>query len=308
MRRWATAIHAAVPEAVVVIPTSAEAAAVELADAQAAIGTLPPELLLSAEALQWLQAPLAAPPAGYFYPALVDHPVVVTNLRAVYTEHVAIHAVALLLALARGLPRFFDLQRQHLWVQDRNAASVVYLPEATVLIVGLGGVGLEIARLCKAFGMRVLGTDARRSGPIADVDEVHVPGDLDDLLPEADFVVLGVPHTPETEGLMNRTRLQRMRRSGFLINIGRGVTLRLDDLVSALDAGEIAGAALDVFEEEPLPAAHPLWSMPNVVITPHVAVTGPYTDDRREEIVVENAARFARNEPLINVVDKSQWL
>jgi phosphoglycerate dehydrogenase-like enzyme len=130
---------------------------------------------------------------------------------------------------------------------------------------------------------------------------------MDELLPRADFVILTVPHTPATEGFMHRARFQRMKRGAFFINIGRGMTTKLDDLVAALNAGEIAGAALDVFEQEPLPAEHPLWTMPNVLITPHMAGWGPYLDDRRYQIVLDNCRAFLGNKPLRNVVDKAAW-
>ena len=136
---------------------------------------------------------------------------------------------------------------------------------------------------------------------------MHGPAELDALLPRADFVIMTVPHTPATEGLMDRARLRRMKRTAFLINIGRGMTVRLDDLVAALQAGEIAGAGLDVFEIEPLPAGHPLWTAPNVLITPHTAGYGPYLDDRRLDILLDNCRRFASGEPLRNVVDKASW-
>ena len=133
------------------------------------------------------------------------------------------------------------------------------------------------------------------------------PDALDALLPLADFVVLTVPHTPATEGFMHRGRFQRMKRAAFFINIGRGRTTRLDDLVEALRAGEIAGAALDVFEQEPLPADHPLWTLPGVLLTPHVAGHGPYLDERRFAILADNARRFVAGTALCNVVDKSSW-
>ncbi len=184
---------------------------------------------------------------------------------------------------------------------------MIHLPGATALIVGLGGIGAEAARLAAAFGMRVVGTDARRREAPPGVAELHPPDALDALLPRADFVILTVPHTPETEGLMHRARFQRMKRSAFFVNIGRGMTTRLDDLVGALRAREIAGAALDVFEEEPLPAAHPLWTMPGVLITPHTAGYGPHLDERRFEILLDNCRRFVAGAPLRNVVDKKHW-
>ena len=131
-----------------------------------------------------------------------------------------------------------------------------------MLLVGVGGIGSEVARLAAAFGMRVLAVDERRRDAPPGVAELHRADELDALLPLADFVVLTVPHTPETEGFMNRARFQEMKKTAFFISIGRGLTTRLDDLAAAIEAGEIAGAGLDVFEMEPLPADHPLWTLP----------------------------------------------
>src|SRR5438552_3267988 len=175
------------------------------------------------------------------------------------------------------------------------------------LEVVVGGIGAEAARLAAAFGMKVLGVDARRKDVPPGVAELHPPEALDTLLPRADFVILTVPHTPATEGFMNRARFSKMKRSAFFINIGRGKTTRLDDLGAALRAGEIAGAGLDVFEQEPLPADHPLWSTPGVLITPHTAGFGPYLDERRFEILLDNCRRFTAGQPLRNVVDKPAW-
>jgi phosphoglycerate dehydrogenase-like enzyme len=155
--------------------------------------------------------------------------------------------------------------------------------------------------------MRVIGVDARRREAPPGVAELYGQEALDSLLPRADFVILTVPHTPATEGFMNRARFRLMKRSAFFINIGRGMTTRLDDLAAALEAGEIAGAGLDVFEQEPLPADHPLWTMPGVLITPHTAGFGPYLDARRYDILLDNSRRFLAGQPLRNVVDKSSW-
>ena len=152
--------------------------------------------------------------------------------------------------------------------------------------------------------MTVLATDARRTAAPDGVTELHPPDALDDLLPRADFVILTVPHTPATEGFFNRALFQRMKRTAFFINIGRGMTTKLDDLVAALQGGEIAGAALDVYEQEPLPSEHPLWTMPNVLLTPHMAGHGPYLDDRRFEIIADNCRAFAAGHQLRNPVDE----
>jgi phosphoglycerate dehydrogenase-like enzyme len=288
-------------------PETLDEAKRAIRDAEAAFGTLPPEVLAEARRLRWLQAPNAAPPAGFYYPELIAHPVEVTNFREIFNDHIGAHIMAFVLAFARGFHYYLPQQLRAEWKPRPHDTGVVHLPESTALILGVGGIGSEAARLCSAFGMHVVGIDARRTSAPPGVAELHPPEALDDELPRADFVIMTIPHTPATDGLMHRERMRRMKRSAFLINIGRGKTLRLDDLVAALEAGEIAGAGLDVFEIEPLPAGHPLWRTPNVLITPHMAGYGPYLDDRRLDIILDNCRRFAVGEPLRNRVDKAAW-
>jgi phosphoglycerate dehydrogenase-like enzyme len=184
----------------------------------------------------------------------------------------------------------------------------LYLPESTALILGVGGIGGETARLCADFGITVLGVDARLTEPPPGVSELHGPEALDGLLPRADFVIVTVPETPSTQGMIAADQLRAMKPSAYLINIGRGATVKLDDLDAALRSGEIAGAALDVFETEPLPPGHPLWTAPGMLITPHVAAaSGSNLDQRREELFMDNCVRFNEGRPLRNVVDKANW-
>ncbi len=306
-RRWAKALAEQVPEARVVVAEDGETAAREITDAEAAFGWLTDDLLAKAQRIRWLQAPQAAPAAGYYYPALIEHDLSVTNFREIFNDHISAHILSFVLAFARGLHVYLPQQLRREWKKPADNQGVVHLPEATALIVGVGGIGAETAHLLSALGVTVLATDARQATAPAGVAELHRPEALDDLLPRADFVILTVPHTPATEGFFNRARFQRMKKSAFFINIGRGMTTRLDDLVAALNAGEIAGAALDVYEQEPLPADHPLWLTPNVLMTPHMAGYGPYLDDRRFEIMMENCRSFAAGKPLRNVVDKKSW-
>jgi phosphoglycerate dehydrogenase-like enzyme len=307
-REWAARVAAALPALEVIVAETPEDAARIAVGAEAAFGTIPPALLRTAGTLRWLQAPQAAPPAGYYTRELIDHPVVVTNFREIYNDHIGAHIMAFVLAFARGLHHYLPRQLRREWrPEPGEAAGVLHLPETSALIVGVGGIGAETARLCAAFGMHVMGVDARRRDAPPGVLKLDGPDALDSLLPLADFVILTVPHTPETEGFMHRGRFSRMKRSAFFINIGRGMTTRLDDLVAALRAGEIAGAGLDVFEQEPLPADHPLWTLPNVLMTPHTAGHGPYLDERRFEILLDNARRFLAGQPLRNVVDKARW-
>ena len=307
-RAWGKRLAETVPEARVAIAEDADAAAREIVDADAAFGWLNPDLLGAAKKLRWLQAPQAAPAAGYYFPELIEHPLAVTNFREIFNDHISAHIMAFVLAFARGLQTFIPQQLRREWKKSgQEDGNVVHLPEATALIVGVGGIGAETARLLAAFGVTVLATDARRTSAPEGVAELHKPEALDDLLPRADFVILTVPHTPATEGFFNAARFARMKKSAFFINIGRGMTTKLDDLVAALNGGTIAGAALDVYEIEPLPSDHSLWTMPNVLLTPHMAGHGPYLNDRRYEIMEDNCRAFAAGRALRNVVDKATW-
>ena len=306
-RGWGRQLAEAMPEVRVVIAEDQATAEREIVDAEAAFGWLPRELLAKAKRLRWLQAPQAAPAAGYYYPEMIEHALSVTNFREIFNDHISTHIMAFVLAFARGLHVYIPQQLRREWKKPGENRGVVALPEATALIVGVGGIGAETARLAAGFGITVLATDARRSDTPPGVAELHKPDALDSLLPRADFVILTVPHTPATEGFMNRARFQRMKRSAFFINIGRGMTTRLDDLVAALNAGEIAGAALDVYEQEPLPSDHPLWTMPNVLMTPHMAGYGPHLDQRRYQIMIDNCRAFLDGKPLRNIVDKASW-
>ena len=307
-RAWATRLTAAAPGLSVVVAETEADATRTIAEADAAYGTISDQLLAKARRLRWLQAPQAAPPAGYYTTALVAHPVAVTNFREIYNDVIGAHIMAFVLAFARGFHLYLPRQLKREWRPEAGEDSgVVHLPDTSALIVGVGGIGAETARLMAAFGMHVTGVDARRRDAPPGVLKLDGPEALDSLLPLADFVVLTVPHTPATEGFMNRARFRLMKRSAFFVNIGRGRTTRLDDLVHALQEGDIAGAGLDVFEQEPLPSEHPLWTMPNVLITPHTAGHGPYLDERRFEIIADNARRFVAGQPLKNLVDKVNW-
>lgn len=275
-----------------------------IGEADAAFGNIVPELFEKGVNLRWIACPWAGPPAGYYHRHLIDSDVVVTNMREIYSDHIGAHIMSFVLAFARGLHVYLPQQMSHEW---RPGIATVHLPESTALIVGMGGIGAEAARLCSEFGITVVGVDSRREKAPPDVSELHRPDAMNDLLPVADFVIVTVPETPATHGMFQSEQFRRMKNSAFFINIGRGATVVLDDLVFALDQEEIAGAALDVFEQEPLPSGHPLWSAPGVIITPHVAATGPYIMDRRFEVLVDNCVRFNEGHPLINMVDKTNW-
>ena len=307
-RDWPQRLQQDAPGWTAVVPAGPpDAVAGALADADAAFGTLTPDLLAAAPRLRWLQAPAANPPEGYFFPALVEHPVQVTNFAGIYDDHIGTHVMACLLALARRLDVYAAQQARHEWRPSGSDGDVLHLPGATALVVGVGGIGSEVARLCAAFGMQVLGVDARRTQPPPGMVELRGPDALDEMLGQADVVVNAVPHTPATAGLFDADRFARMKPGAFYLTIGRGATTSLEALVAALDDGRLGGAALDVAETEPLPPDHPLWDAPRVVITPHVAGYGPHLDERRYAVLADNARRFAAGDPLRNLVDKATW-
>ncbi len=306
-RRWAARLQDELPQFRVVVAETDEDARREITDAEAAFGWVSPDLLCRAEKLRWMQSPQIAPPAEFYYRELIAHPVVVTNPRGTFNDHIAQHILMSLLALARGLPDYLEAQRQRRWDEEARKCPYVDLATATALIVGVGGIGQETARLCAAFGMKVIGVDARWEYDAPSIEK-HPPEDLDSLLPRADFVITTVPHTPETEGMWNGERFPLMKPTAYFINIGRGRTTRLDDLVAAIENGVIGGCALDVFEIEPLPSDHKLWALPNVLLTPHIAAKdADNIPERQFQILLDNARRFAAEEPLRNVVDKAVW-
>ncbi|MYD98497.1 MAG: D-2-hydroxyacid dehydrogenase [Gammaproteobacteria bacterium] len=305
MRAWAQRLTVDVPGIEVIFPDEAELAQA-ITGVDAAYGWVSPQMLPLARNLRWLQNPFAGPFPGYYYQELIEHRVVITNPRGIYSDHIAHHILMFMLALSRGLPYWMTAQREGRWDRTVRRHGYVNIAGSTVLVNGVGGIGAETARLSAAFGAEVVGLDPRPEHECP--AEIHPPSALDELLPAADFVVTTVPHTPKTEYMWNAERFRRMKPSAYFINIGRGMTAKLDDLTAALADGEIAGAGLDVFEIEPLPEDHPLWHMENVLLTPHVAVAD--ADDipeRRYRLLADNARRFLAGEELRNVVDKARW-
>jgi phosphoglycerate dehydrogenase-like enzyme len=298
---WPEKIRQAVPGAVAKIYADPIDAGAEVENADAAFGTVPPELFARARKLRWICASRAGLGGGYFYDALVKSNVVVTGMHGSYNDHLSTHAVAFLLAFARRFDHYLPQRR---W---QRGLGMIDLPTKTVLIVGVGGAGGEAAKQCAAFGMRVLGIDPRVAEPPAGMAEIATPDRVEERLGEADFVILTTPETPDTIGMFNAGRFARMRRGAYFINIARGRCVVTQDLIAALQSGHLAGAGLDVADPEPLPPDSPLWAMPNVLITPHVAILGTPYRQKWEAILLENCRRFAAGRPLLNVVDKEKW-
>ena len=281
-----------------------EAAAMDLiADADAYYGRMTPALLAAAKKLRWIQA-TSAGLDGYYFPELRDSEVTVTNLRGIYSDVIAEHVFALLLSMARGIPAYFRSQQEGRW--ENNDIPVIHVAGTTLGVLGLGGIGLAVAERGHAFGMRVLALDPAPKGRPDYVERIYGVHELHEMLGEVDFFVICVPHTGETDRMIDAAALKAMKPSAIFINIGRGKVVDLAALTRALGNGEIAGAGLDVFEEEPLPEGHPLWAMENVMITPHVAAISDRIEDRRIGLILENIQRFRDGEPLLNVVDNKR--
>ncbi len=307
----------------VVSPVDSDQAVREIRDADAFFGKLTAPLLSAAQKLRWAQAPTASL-EHYIFAELVEHPCTLTNMRGLYSDVVAEHAIGLLIALCREFPRYIRQQQTATWIPaggENERSDFIsgpgttngidrahrHLSGGTLGIVGLGEIGREIARCGEAFGMRVVAVDPQHSQAVRCVKKIWPAEQLHLLLAESDFVIIAAPHTPETAGLFRRGRFEQMKRSAFLINVGRGAIVNLADLAAALTEGLIAGAGLDVFETEPLPADHPLWRAENVIITPHVAGYSTQIAERHLQVVLDNVQRFVRGESLRNVVDKRRW-
>jgi len=280
----------------------------EIGDAEVLFGRLSPEMFKAARKLRWNQTPMAGL-ERYMFPELIESDIIVTNVAGIYNEEIATHVFALITAFSRGLHRLIRCQDQEIWERHENIETVPLL-NRTLGVIGLGGIGTEVARRGAAFRMRVVATRAHpEEGKPSFVDKLWGPDGLHCLLEESDFVVVCTPHTPETEKMIRSEELRVMKKTAFLINIGRGAVVDLDNLTEALRNGDIAGAGLDVFEKEPLPMGHPLWKMKNVIITPHSAAAGlgPVYQERRVDIFLDNLRRFTEGKSLVNVVDRKMW-
>jgi len=284
---------------------SSEEALRAVGDADAIVGTATLELLEAGKKLRWVQVGSAGVERYLRIPQLGSGEVLLTNGQRLASPEIGEHVMALTRALARGLDRAVAAQSKGVWLRSEIASSapLVRLRGKTMLVVGLGGIGTEVARLASAAGMRVIATrSSRRSGP-SFVDRVGLSEDLLEFAAEADVVANCLPLTPETEDIFDAEIFSAMRPTAFLINVGRGGTVDTDALIAALESGQIAGAGLDVTDPEPLPADHPLWNVQGVIITPHYAAWSDVGRERRWLLFRENLRRFVAGERLLSVVD-----
>jgi phosphoglycerate dehydrogenase-like enzyme len=251
--------------------------------------------LLESGRIRWVQLPFAGI-EGFFDAGVIDPARTWTCAKGIYGHSTAEHALTLMLAGARRLDEY---ARAVAW---NPVGSERMLKNSTVLMVGTGGIGRALARMLEPLGPRILAMN-RSGAPMEGAERTVAQGEMLEILGEADFVVLAPALTPATRGMIDRAALAAMKESAWIVNVGRGPLIVTDDLVAALERGDLAGAALDVTDPEPLPGGHPLWKLSNAIVTPHVANTWDMALPELRALVRRNVERFARGDELEGLVD-----
>lgn len=269
-----------------------------------AVGWFPRDLLPRASNLRWFQQWAAGADWLLRHPQAAEMDFVLTNVSGIHAIQVTEHIFALLLAFARELPVAIRAQGRREWISHDQHEDLFELAGKTMVLVGVGAIGERTAQIGVALGLRVLGVRRDPTTAVAGVDQMAAPNELLDLLPQADLVVVTVPLTEETRGLIGQQQLRAMKPTAYLVNVGRGGTVDEEALLEALREGCIAGAGLDVFETEPLSEDSPLWGLDNLIITSHYAGITPRYHQRAIEVFLDNLKRYQTGEPLRNVVDK----
>lgn len=281
------------------------AAAIEASPrADAVIGFCAADLLAKGPRIRWIQVMSAGVERCATIPAVLERDILVTNMQRVGGPVMAEHVMGMTLALARGLQTYVREQDHARWSPNAvGEQGSMALQDKTMLIAGLGGIGTEVARRAHAFDMRIVATRASNRPAPEFVSHVGPPEELMTLAREADVVVNTLPLTPETAGLFNARMFAAMKPRALFINVGRGGTVVTADLVRALSEKRLGGAGLDVTDPEPLPPDHPLWRMPNVIITPHVSTDSDFGSERHWQVARENLRRYVAGERMLSVVD-----
>lgn len=299
------ALQAVAPGVEIVAINSASDAAQAITDAQVMIGYCNEKILTAGNQLHWIQVYTAGVDRCVPNPGMQEGNILLTNGQRIASPALAEHAISLMMALVRGLDLYYGNQMKQIWKSDAGMLreDFMELDGRTVLVVGLGGIGTQTAKKAHGLGMRVIATrGSRREGP----DYVEYVGLADEaikLAAEADVVINTAPLTPQTRGMFNAEFFAAMKSTAYFVNVARGASVVTDDLVAALKNGQIAGAGLDVTDPEPLPEGHPLWTMPRVIITPHMAGRSDKGRDRLFLLVQENLRRYVAGEPMLSVVD-----
>lgn len=287
----------------VIVPRTPEAAMEAVADAEVIFGDLPLDLLDAAPHIKWVQS------VGAGVDKIAEHlrgrDVAITGAKGVVGPQLAEHAFALLLGLTRGVAMAI---RRPGWEHRKEIRQTQWeLTDRTICIVGLGGAGQALAKRARGFEFaKIIALEPNPAASAEFVDELRHPDDIDLVLPKADVVVLTVPLTPDNVGLFGAQRFAVMKPGAILINVSRGGLVQESPLVEALQSGHLGGAGLDVVPVEPLPTGHPLWSMPNVIITPHNAGGSPRRADRVVDGFAANLGRYLAGDPLDGLHDPAR--
>ena len=294
---WARAVHA--PRGVVVHAAASPEDAARLApDVEIIYGwKVPRDVLARAGRLRWVQV-MGAGAERFLVPELAPH--VVVTRAPVFGEWMAEYVIGWCLSISQKMETYRAAQREQRWIQEIEPEP---LRGGTITVVGLGDIGRAVARVASVLGLRVLGV-SRRARRVPHVERVYPQTALVRALAPADIAVLAVPLTPETRGMIGARELAALKPSAWLVNIARGPVVDEKALIAALSERRLAAAILDVFEEEPLPRGHPLWTLPNVVVTPHIS--GPSKAKEITEVFNENLRRYLRGQRLLHVVDKKR--
>jgi phosphoglycerate dehydrogenase-like enzyme len=282
---------------------SQDEAIARVPDADASYGFITEDLIKAGKSLKWVQQASAGVEQLMEIPELVNSNIVLTNMQRAYAPEIADQAMGYLLAFTRKLRQFILDQSKQQWSKVPDTVPLDELPGKTILVIGMGGIGSEIAQRAAAFGMRVLATDPKVLVPPPSVAELHRPDALKSLLPRADVVASAAPLTKVTRKMLGAEEFALMKPGVIFINVSRGGIVDTNALVAALDSGHVAAAGLDVTDPEPLPRGHDLWTR-NVIITPHDAGQSVGVARRRHEVTRENLRRFQAGEMLLNIVDK----
>jgi phosphoglycerate dehydrogenase-like enzyme len=301
-------LQSSAPGVQFVVTETIEAAIEQARDADAVIGWCDARLLQAGPRIRWIQFLYAGVESCVSVPAVRDGTVLLTNMQRVQAPIIAEHAIAMMLSLARGLDLAFAQQAAKTWRPDALLSSgrLRTVKGKTMLVAGLGGIGTEVAQRAHALGMRVIATRGRgRDGPDF-VSYVGGPDELAKLAADADVIVDALPLTPATRATFDARLFERVKRGVLFVNVGRGATVVTSALIDALRSGTLGAAAFDVTDPEPLPADHPLWQAPNVIITPHISSESDLGVTRVWEIVRENLRRYVAGSPMLSEVDVSR--
>jgi len=280
-----------------------------IADADAFIGSITPEQVRAGKKLKWVQTMSAGVERVLHLSGgddLRNSDIILTNNQIVQGPEIADHAMAMLLSLTRRLPRYLAAKETQSWRDGGPAFDGIELRGKTAVVIGVGGIGSQIAVRAWAHGMTVIGVDPDDIPFSPFVSEVVKPDRLDEVVPKADVVFISAPWTPMSYRMMGAKQFEMMKKDSYFIAVSRGGLYDLNSLVKALDSKRLAGAGVDVTDPEPLPKGHALWSFDNAIITPHIAGRSDRDHGRMLGTIKENIGRFAEGKPLLNVVDKKK--